>query len=314
MAVIDQERPAPAAAAPCCENARIPPLAALARAIGGPVRWMSSRSSGLVRRVIVRAHRELIGDVWVQVTHKAPGCNSFQILVSPQDHCGGHLYYRGGYEPSQTAAFVGLLREIAPRAFVDIGANIGYYTLLAAANGADEVVAVEASPAIVPMLKKSVAANSALSPKIRVVAAAASDREGEISFWVSRVKHNFGVGSVIGSPMNTGEEVTVPCFPADSFLSDIGAGPVLCKIDVEGAEMMVLNGMARTIDQLRPVFLVEVHPVELSRMGLGKEQVVEFLLARGYRLAELQGEREIALAAHSTLPSDNFYLIARPAA
>ena len=278
-----------------------------ASAIGPPIRWLTRRAPTVVSKFFLHLHRPLVGDAELPVS-----IGALRILVSPQDNCGGSLYYSGSYEPEETACFTRLLQEVRPSVFIDIGANIGYYTLLAAGQGVPRAVAVEASPRIAASLQRNVALNG-LSSRIKVIPAAISDRDGTLTFWLNRQEHNFGTGSLIPRPdLGECESIDVPCYSGDALFAHHAAGPTLVKIDVEGGEQFVLQGMARFLERVRPSLAIEVHPLQLRSFGHGAEQVTGFLSDRGFTLARLSDGREIELAATASLGSDIFWLIARP--
>ena len=278
-----------------------------AGAIGPPIRWLTRRAPTVVSKFFLHLHRPLVGDAELPVS-----IGALRILVSPQDNCGGSLYYSGRYEPEETRCFTRLLQEVRPSVFIDIGANIGYYTLLAAGQGVPRVVAVEASPRIAASLQRNVALNG-LSSRIKVIPAAISDRDGTLTFWLNRQEHNFGTGSLIPRPdLGECESIDVPCYSGDALFAHHAAGPTLVKIDVEGGEQFVLQGMARFLERVRPSLAIEVHPLQLRSFGHGAEQVTGFLSARGFTLARLSDGREIELAATASLGPDIFWLLARP--
>jgi len=284
-----------------------PLMQRFAGAIAPPVRWVTRRAPSAVSKIVLHLHRPLVGDDEVPVP-----IGAFQILVNPQDNFGGSLYYRGSYEPEETQCFTGLLQEVKPSVFIDIGANFGYYTLLAADRGVPRVVAVEASPPIAASLRRTVALNHLLS-RVQVVPAAISDRDGTLSFWLNRQEHNFGTGSLLPRPdLGEGESVDVPCYSGDALFAHLASGPALVKVDVEGGEQMVLQGMAGFLARVRPTLAIEVHPLQLRASGHSAEQLTGFLGDLGFALARLSHGGELAVSATESLGSDIFWLIARP--
>jgi FkbM family methyltransferase len=168
--------------------------------------------------------------------------------------------------------------------FYDIGANIGFFTLLGrklvGASGA--VVAFEPLPANVEQLRRNVALNQFRN--VKVVATAVSGAEG------------VGVFSVGGDARNTGKlvahnsqgrSIRVPMATIDATVKkDRLAPPTVMKIDVEGEEIEVLRGALETISGYRPLLLIEVH-------WLGKafiEFVDDALVPLGYTTRTMSGE------------------------
>jgi len=278
-----------------------------AAAVAPPIRWLTRRAPTVVSKLVLHLHRPLVGNTEIPVSMGA-----LRILVNPQDNCGGSLYYGGCYEPEETQCFTRLLQEVRPSVFIDIGANIGYYTLLAAGRGVPRLVAVEASPRIAASLERTVALN-ALSSRIQVIAVALSDHAGTLTFWLNRQEHNFGTGSLIARPdLGESESVDVPCYSGDALFADIDTGRALVKLDVEGGELLVLHGMTKFLTRVRPTLAIEVHPLYLRSSGHSAEQLTKFLSDLGFTLARLSRGGEIALSGTESLGSDIFWLIARP--
>jgi|SRR5690349_15965347 len=284
-----------------------PLLQRFAGAIAPPLRWVTRRAPSAVSKIVLHLHRPLVGDTEVPVS-----IGAFRILVNPQDNCGGSLYYGGCYEPEETACFTRVIDEVKPSVFIDIGANFGYYTLVAADRGVVRVVAVEASPRIAATLRRTVALNH-LVPRVQVVAAALSDRDGTLTFWLNRQEHNFGTGSLLPRPdLGESESVEVPCHSGDALFAHLASGPTLVKVDVEGGEQLVLQGMTRFLARVRPTLAIEVHPLQLRSSGHSAEQLIRFLGDLGFVLARLTPAGEVAVAATESLGSEIFWLIARP--
>ena len=153
-----------------------------------------------------------------------------------------YLYLFGVWEPDITA-FIARRLE-AGRTFVDVGANIGYHTLLAAHKGA-RVVAIEASPRIFRTLKQNVDRNG--SSSVRVVNKAVSDRAGTCSIYEGPVQ-NIGLSTTLRR-RGFATEAEVEAAPLSDLLeADEIRTTQMLKIDVEGDEDAVLRGMDRFIE------------------------------------------------------------------
>jgi FkbM family methyltransferase len=119
---------------------------------------------------------------------------------------------------------------------LDVGANIGVYTLLAAKRGA-RVFAIEADPRNLGMLRWHVHVNG-FDDRVTILPMAAGARKGTVTLY--RFQGNWGHSNLYGGT----DPVQVPCRTIDS----LNLPPIdLCKMDIEGSELHALQGMVATI-------------------------------------------------------------------
>jgi FkbM family methyltransferase len=180
----------------------------------------------------------------------------------------------GTYEPRQTALFEEHVRPGAT--VVDVGAHVGYYTLLSAvlAGPGGRVVACEPDPANAGFLRRHVELNR--FGNVRVVQVALSERGGTARF-------AFGSGSGTGRLADAGE-LEVPTVRLDDLCREQALTPDAIKIDVEGAEAAVLRGAAETLARARPVVFLSTHGPEAHRASLA------LLAGAGYALSPILGD------------------------
>ena len=137
--------------------------------------------------------------------------------------------------------------------FVDVGANVGYYSVLAAHAGA-RVHAFEAQRALIEYLIRSAALNG-YEERIAVTHAALSDREdGFDDFFLTADPALLGVPSLLPHDWLRGgtvERVPVTTLDAYAQRHDVVRIDVI-KLDVEGAESLVLRGMRAVLERCRP--------------------------------------------------------------
>lgn len=160
----------------------------------------------------------------------------------------GYIYYFGTWEPD-LSAFISLrLREQPHRTFVDVGANVGYFTLLAAHFLKDgSVVAIEAFPNIFKKLEANVLLNNVNN--VRLVSCAVTDIERDIQMFYAGSGNEGATTSVVGKFKS--EPVVVRGKPLSNVLTDQEIRSIkLIKIDVEGAEYFVVRGMRQIIQHL----------------------------------------------------------------
>ncbi len=203
------------------------------------------------------------------------------------------VYYTGAWENNLSTFIV---RRLSPGdIFVDVGANTGYYTLIASrcVGPSGAVVAIEASPSIFKTLLDHIALNDA--GNIRVNNIAAADKPGKLKFYHGPVE-NRGESSIF--PIENGSlECEVNSLPLDSILTadEIKRAKVV-KIDVEGAEWLVVSGMPKLLAAGRQdvEIVVEISSTRLGAQGISAEEVVELFRNEGFFPYRLSNDYQIA--------------------
>lgn len=167
--------------------------------------------------------------------------------------------------------------------FVDIGANIGVFTLVAARVPGVFVYAFEPSPRELKRLYKNLAANDITNVVVSPIALGRKSESLNLSLGGDL---NPGTNSFV--PASNGEHALETalcrCEPFDT-LFPVGMIPQIrvVKMDVEGYEMSVLQGMTAAIEHMtRVVFLVEVTRSFLQRAGSSAEELYSFFQTRGF--------------------------------
>jgi FkbM family methyltransferase len=163
----------------------------------------------------------------------------------------------------------------------DVGANVGFYTLLFAelVGEGGQVFAFEPAPRNVELLRRHVEMNR--YQNVRIFPCALGDFEGEAAF-------DPGLDTSMGHMAARGP-LKVSCSRADTLLAaGTVAAPDVIKIDVEGAEADVLRGARRAIEP-HPVIFLATHGATVHR------GCIELLMASGYEVGALDhGPREEA--------------------
>lgn len=161
-----------------------------------------------------------------------------------------YLYNFGEYEPYATNVFLNLIKP--GDTVIDIGANIGYYTVLGATKvGAKgKVLAIEPEPTNLSYLKRNLSQNNIQNTQI--FAGAVSRETGTLPLYLSST--SAGEHSLV---VKTDKAISVPVETLDHLVGAYKLKPTLIKIDVEGAEMDVLAGASKTLSSLRPTIIFE---------------------------------------------------------
>lgn len=176
-----------------------------------------------------------------------------------------------------------ILNELKPGdIFWDIGANLGFYALLAAGVPGVSAVAFEPNPATVKKLKNNIALNH--RDNIKVLELALSDTESTVRF---ATMENRGHGKAHIALNSDGNTIEVKTDRGDKLVQT-GAipAPSVAKIDVEGAEGLVLKGMQNILAGCRTIFC-EVH-LQIQEYGGSAAELENVLKSAGFNLKKIQ--------------------------
>jgi FkbM family methyltransferase len=193
------------------------------------------------------------------------------------DDVGRALYCYGCLDYWDEMAIRRLLKRGA--ICFDIGAHIGYYSLLfsAAVGPEGQVFSYEPAPQTFSFLSRNVAKN--LAQKVAIHQSAVGDSGGTVQMacggemplgW-SRVRESGGL--------------EVPCTTIDAEVSRLKLKRVdFVKVDVEGYEPHVLEGAKNTLARLRPTVMFEVNAIALREHGAEPTRISDIFVSHGYEL------------------------------
>lgn len=211
--------------------------------------------------------------------------NGHKMYLDDRDSLG--LAARSDYEPYETRVLSALIRE--GDVVLDIGANIGYYTLLFArqVGQSGRVIAFEPDPANFAILKKNVEINN--YHNVSLHHAAVSDRSGKTRLYIS--EHFRSDHRTYDSGDNRAFLEVESC-KLDEFPPVQALSPDLVKIDVQGFEYRALLGMWNIISRSPSVILAtEFSPVCLQRAGTSPGLFLRMLCEAGFHLLALSEEK-----------------------
>lgn len=188
------------------------------------------------------------------------------------DHIGRCVAAAGYYEHHNLQAVMRFLRgkKINPTIAVDVGANIGNHTLFLARRF-ECVYAFEPHPALFQILQGNCAWNGVKN--VQCINSALSDTSGKM-YLGQELSNNSGTFSLNHEKSPSDQEVVVE--RGDSILQGVKHPVALIKVDVEGFENEVLNGLQRIIKKHSPVVWFE------ARDSLSAEATINLLRKWGY--------------------------------
>ncbi len=173
-----------------------------------------------------------------------------------------HLLVDGNWEPEITQVFRRFVND--KTTVFDVGANLGFFGLVAGASNPQSIHFFEPNPELTPLIGSSIAING-LSSRTRINTVAIGDKKEELKLHL--VGNYIGSSSLLdiptvetaniaGQEIDTDRSFTVPVVTLDQYCKDNGIKKVdLVKIDVEGFEPQVYKGMAKTIKANKDITL-----------------------------------------------------------
>jgi len=195
----------------------------------------------------------------------------------------------GEYEPE----IVNIIRDqIDPeRDAVDVGANIGLFTILFARliSPSRRVLGIEPTPGALKYLHRNIERNH-LTERIAVFEGVAAERQGVARINVIEGMEEYSsLGEMVHPSIKHKqyEGVSVPAKPLDSLIDEFALKPGLIKIDTEGTEYEVLSGCQRTMSTHRPIILCESwSDSSIGVAGTSPRAVGDLFKSRGYVVSQ----------------------------
>lgn len=241
----------------------------------------SVRESIKNRPIVAYAQRRILESYlhergFVHVVDAGPARGLKYSVVLPEDKG----VWTGTYEAQFASALASAVRPGA--VCYDVGGWRGFFSGVMALAGAHTVFVFEPLPENVDRIKKLLSLNPRLS--IELIESAIGERDGQSKFCVMP---ETSMGKLAESPFQP-EERALGDFAVDVVALDslIAGGritpPDVVKIDVEGAELLVLKGFVIALQSYRPILFLEIHSRELAKECAG------FLGALGYKMVVLK--------------------------
>lgn len=199
-----------------------------------------------------------------------------EFFVDPRSDLFKRMVLYFYYEPNLVGAVLHLLD--VTRDAVDIGANIGFYSVLLAKkiSQGNRVLAIEPSKNALSRLWKNIDRNK-VGDKVIVVPGILSNSSGKSVLHVIPGREEYSTVGPVMHPSVKGSDFLdeeVDAFTLDELVSHYQLNPGFVKLDVEGGESMVLDGATNTLTHCRPVILSELSDSLLRLQGSSAIEVV----------------------------------------
>ena len=238
-----------------------------------------SRLDRFAQRLRSQASRISVPEGRVRIIHTRT--QGFDLLVRANEDVGRAIHFARSFEPHETAFMRAVLRPDS--VCLDVGANVGYFTMLMASVATRGTVhAFEPLPLNAALITASAALNGFRN--IVLTTAAVGTTPGTVEF-VEAVDSAYSSIHDTGRK-GVGRRFEVPVVTLDAHVAAHALGPVdVLKVDVEGAEGLVVGGAARLLADpaRRPAtILIELFQPNLDGFSTSVGAIVETLLGHGY--------------------------------
>jgi len=234
--------------------------------------------------------------LWRKSSYQVSTVFGMRINITFPDQIQSYLYFFGIWEPEISSYILSKLK--LGDIFVDVGSNIGYYSLLASSRvGQDgQVFAIEASPSIFSELQKNITLNGITNVSTFNVAVTDDPKKVEI---FKGKETNIGMSTILSeeaSRRGAFREAVVSGQPLPKIIDESKLSRAkFIKIDVEGAEWLVIKGMRDIVKNLGhdTEILIEINSQSVNELGGTVNELFDMFLSAGFKIFEIKNSYNV---------------------
>jgi len=222
-----------------------------------------------------------------------------------EDWIQQNLYFLHEYEEKELRFIEAFLKP--GDGFVDIGANIGLFSLVASQTVGTEGKVYAFEPfeknyqSLVHHIKVNQLTNVIAEQK------AVADKEGSLQLYLNETEKNLGSVSAFNNPFTASE--TVMSTSLDAYFNAKDLKIALIKMDIEGGEYLALKGMEQLLKLQKPAILIEINPEILQHTPFDQNDVESFLISAGYKKFFISSQGELIRQKESNDRSNNYLFL-----
>ncbi len=220
---------------------------------------------------------------------------------------GFELYFLEDKHPFESEVLKGQIKK--GDVVLDIGAYVGYYTMLASKIVGDEgkIFAFEPDPENFKNLEINIKKNNCHN--VELVKAAVCDKTGSMKLYLN--KSDRSENTLYGS--NIEDSITVKTIKLDDYFKNRDNRVNFIKIDIEGAERRAFEGMEFILEKNRQIkIFTEINPRALENSGFSAKDYVQLLIGMGFSLYKInESQKKVEIISVDSLVesfSDNSYI------
>jgi FkbM family methyltransferase len=202
--------------------------------------------------------------------------NRFRMALDTSEYIQSHLYLFNSFEPSTIKCIGKLVKP--DDIIIDIGANIGYLSLNFAAHldSSGIVYSFEPERKNYNSLIENISLNKGLN--IKPIKKALSNFDGKIKLYISKDNNQGSHSTIYNDQILSENYEEIEALKLDDFIKNERLLKIdFVKIDVEGAEVEVLEGMSSTMQNFKPIILIEMNNTIQNLRGVSTREIKEKL-------------------------------------
>lgn len=231
----------------------------------------------------------------------------FSLEVKTGDLISNYIFHFNTWEPSITQYIVESLEDLKGRSFVDIGANLGYFSVLVSKMNPESMVySYEPMPLLYASLKRNIEINNLSN--IVTEQSAISNKIGSLEIFEGHPMNSGNCG--VHKNAESKDGIHVKSILLLSEISKMKYQPRIIKIDTEGSEDKILFQLGELIHRLPKdiEFLVEINPKLIGKQKAN--DILEQFLGLGFNAYEIENSYDIDFYLNEQKPS--FHIVDRP--
>jgi len=200
------------------------------------------------------------------------------------------------YQPNISNSLVSEIKKNNFKIMWDIGANIGSISLPILKRFPElKIMMFEPSAEVMGKLIKNLSINQGLLERCEIFNSALSNQSGLSDFYTSNEDFNSGVGGLGHSHNRFKFHVKVQTFTGDDLIfNNKVSTPQIIKIDVEGFEFEVLQGLKKTLEKYKPVIVFEHCVYRLKERKHSEDKIINYLKIFGYKFYNVKDNSVIS--------------------
>ena len=205
---------------------------------------------------------------------------NLKLTLSIDDWIQQHIYFTGTYEANE---ILFIEKNLQPgNTFIDIGANIGLFSITASAIVGDngKVLSFEPFATNYNAFLNNINLNKIKN--ITAIQKAVAEKEQELNLFYDSTESNLGMVSSYASSHTIQQQIKAVSL--DNFLPTININAIdIIKIDIEGGEYSALLGMKATIQHYKPKLIVEIDDAILKNTPYTAEDIYNYMATLNYK-------------------------------